>query len=224
MLDPRSHEMRVLIVEDEPDLLAGLVRALRKQGYAVDSATDGEDGLYKALTNDYDGIILDIMLPGLDGWDILARLRVRKHTPVLMLTARDGSKDRVRGLDGGADDYLVKPFDLDELLARVRALLRRGKGQAKPTLEIGDLCVDTVSRTVRRGAEPVALTAREYVLLEYLALRRGEVVTRTDLYEHLFDDEDATLSNLIDVHVSNLRKKLGANLITTRRGLGYVIE
>jgi two-component system OmpR family response regulator len=216
--------MRVLIVEDEPDLLAGIVRPLRKQGYAVDTAAEGEDGLYKALTNDYDGIILDVMLPGIDGWEILEKLRARKRTPVLMLTARDATKDRVRGLDGGADDYLVKPFDLDELLARVRVLIRRGKGHAKPALDLGDVRIDTVSRTVQRGQLPVPLTAREYVVLEYLALRRGEVVTRTDLYEHLFDDEDATLSNILDVHVSNLRKKLGANVITTRRGLGYVIE
>jgi two-component system, OmpR family, response regulator len=215
--------VRLLVIEDEPDLLSGLARALRKEGYAVDTAADGEDGLFHAQGTDYDGIVLDVMLPKLDGWTILARLRESKSTPVLMLTARDATRDRVRGLDSGADDYLVKPFDLGELLARVRVLVRRGKGRATPALEIGALRIDTVARTVMRDAEPVVLTAREYRLLEYLALRRGEVVTRTDLYEHLFDDDDSTLSNVIDVHVSHLRKKLGADLITTRRGHGYVI-
>ena len=216
--------MRLLIIEDEPDLLSGLTRALRKESYAVDTAIEGEDGLFKAQSIDYDAIVLDVMLPRLDGWQILARLREKKSTPVLMLTARDTTKDRVRGLDGGADDYLVKPFDLHELLARVRALVRRGKGRASSALEIDGIRIDTVARHVTRDGEEVTLTAREYVVLEYLAVRRGEVVTRTDLYEHLFDDDDSTLSNVIDVHVSNLRKKLGAGLITTRRGHGYVIE
>jgi two-component system, OmpR family, response regulator len=216
--------MRLLVIEDEPDLLSGLSRALRKQGYAVDTATDGEEGLFKAQSTEYDGIVLDVMLPKLDGWGVLARVREGKPTPVLMLTARDTTRDRVRGLDGGADDYLVKPFDLDELFARVRALVRRGKGRAQPALEIGPVRIDTVARNVTREAQPVALTAREYVVLEYLAFRRGELVTRTDLYEHLFDDDDSTLSNVIDVHVSNLRKKLGADFITTRRGHGYVIK
>ena len=216
--------MRLLIIEDEPDLLSGLTRALRKESYAVDTAMEGEDGLFKAQSIDYDAIVLDVMLPQLDGWQILARLRATKNTPVLMLTARDTTKDRVRGLDGGADDYLVKPFDLHELLARVRALVRRGKGRASSALEIDGIRIDTVARQVTRDGEEVTLTAREYVVLEYLAVRRGEVVTRTDLYEHLFDDDDSTLSNVIDVHISNLRKKLGAGLVTTRRGHGYVIE
>jgi two-component system OmpR family response regulator len=216
--------MRLLVVEDEPDLLSGLAHALRKEAYAVDTASDGEEGLYKAQSAGYDAIILDVMLPRLDGWEILARLRATKRTPVLMLTARDSTRDRVRGLDGGADDYLVKPFELDELLARVRALLRRGQGRATSALEIDGIRIDTVARHVTRAGAPVTLTAREYVVLEYLAVRRGEVVTRTDLYEHLCDDEDNTLSNVIDVHISNLRKKLGAELITTRRGHGYVIE
>jgi two-component system, OmpR family, response regulator len=216
--------MRLLVVEDEPDLLSGLLRALRKEGYAVDSAADGEEGLFKAQSVDYDAIVLDVMLPKIDGWEILARLRATKATPVLMLTARDATKDRVRGLDGGADDYLVKPFDVTELAARLRALVRRGKGRAKAALELGDLRIDTVARTVAKAGEAITLTAREYVVLEYLATRRGEVVTRTNLYEHLFDEADDTLSNVIDVHVSNLRKKLGSDLITTRRGHGYVIE
>src|SRR5205823_10216025 len=165
-----------------------------------------------------------VMLPRLDGWQVLASLRKKKKTPVLMLTARDRSADRVRGLDSGADDYVVKPFDLPELLARLRALIRRGASQARSQIEIGDVLIDTAARTVSRAGQPVTLTAREYVLLEYLALHQGEVVTRTTLYEHLFDEDDSTLSNLLDVHVSNLRKKLGHEFITTRRGHGYCIE
>jgi two-component system, OmpR family, response regulator len=216
--------MRLLVIEDEPDLLASLAKSLREEGYAVDTAADGEDGLYKAQSWDYDAIVLDVMLPGLDGWQVLQRLRQTKKTPVLMLTARDTSRDRVRGLDTGADDYVVKPFDLDELLARLRALIRRAAGQTRNVIEIGDVTMDTAARRVSRAGQAVALTAREYVLLEFLALHRGEVVTRTALYEHLFDEDDSTLSNLLDVHVSNLRKKLGAEFIVTRRGHGYCIE
>jgi two-component system OmpR family response regulator len=216
--------MRLLVVEDEPDLLAGLVRALRKEGYAVDTATDGEEGLYKATSTDYDAIVLDVMLPILDGWEILARLRATKSTPVLMLTARDSSADRVRGLDTGADDYLVKPFDIPELFARLRAIIRRGVNLSRTVLEIGEVRIDTAGRLVSRAGDPVTLTAREYVVLEYLALHRGEVVTRTALYEHLFDENEETLSNILDVHVFNLRKKLGQEFILTRRGHGYCIE
>ncbi len=217
-------DMRILIVEDEPDLLASLARALREEGYAVDTAANGEDGLYNAEENPYDAIVLDVMLPKLEGWELLARLRKKKKTPVLMLTARDQSRDRVRGLDTGADDYVVKPFDLDELLARLRALIRRTTGAASNRIQLGDVALDTAARSVSRGGHNVELTAREYALLEYLALHRGEVVTRTTLYEHLFDENDSTLSNLLDVHVSNLRKKLGHDFITTRRGHGYCIE
>jgi two-component system OmpR family response regulator len=216
--------MRLLVVEDEPDLLAGLVRALRKQGYSVDTAPDGEEGLNKAKSTDYDAIVLDVMLPRLDGWELLARLRQTKATPVLMLTARDRTADRVRGLDTGADDYLVKPFDTPELFARLRALIRRSAGRPRATLDIGEVHIDTAARTVTRAGQPVTLTAREYVLLEYFALHRGEVVSRTALYEHLFDENDATLSNILDVHVFNLRKKLGQDFIVTRRGHGYCIE
>lgn len=216
--------MRLLVVEDEPDLLAGLVRALRKEGYAVDTATDGEEGLYKATSTDYDAIVFDVMLPILDGWEILARLRATKSTPVLMLTARDSSADRVRGLDAGADDYLVKPFDIPELFARLRAIIRRGVNLSRTVLEIGEVRIDTAGRLVSRAGDPVTLTAREYVVLEYLALHRGEVVTRTALYEHLFDENEETLSNILDVHVFNLRKKLGQEFILTRRGHGYCIE
>ena len=216
--------MRILIIEDEADLLASLAKALREEGYAVDTAADGEEGLYKAQSWDYDALVLDVMLPRLDGWTLLERLRQTKKTPVLMLTARDTARDRVRGLDTGADDYLVKPFDLNELFARLRALIRRAAGQTRNTLDIGGLVIDTAARRVTRAGQVIALTAREYALVEFLALHRGEVVTRTTLYEHLFDEDDNTLSNLLDVHVSNLRKKLGAGFITTRRGHGYSIE
>jgi two-component system OmpR family response regulator len=216
--------MRLLVVEDEPDLLNGLARALRRAGYAVDLAADGDGGLYKAEGTDYDAIVLDVMLPKMDGWELLARLRKTKRTPVLMLTARDQTADRVRGLDTGADDYLIKPFDNDELLARLRALIRRAAGQTHSQIEIGDVVIDTRARTVARAGQPVTLTAREYAILEYLALHRGEVITRTALYEHLLDESDDTLSNLLDVHVFGIRKKLGAELITTRRHQGYCIE
>ncbi len=216
--------MRILVVEDEPRLAQNLAKALREAGYAVDSALDGEAGLEKAKANDYDAIVLDIMLPKLDGWQVLQQLRQIKSTPVLMLTARDAPADRVRGLDTGADDYLIKPFDLSELLARLRALIRRAAGLAKPNIEIGDIVIDPRARAVLREGKPVTLTAREYAILEYLALHRGELVTRTDLYEHLFDEEDDTFSNLLDVHVFGIRRKLGADLIATRRGQGYCIE
>lgn len=216
--------MRILIVEDEPDLLRSLARALREEGYAVDTAADGEDGLFKAESADYDAVVLDVMLPKLDGWGLLQKLRKQKKTPVLMLTARDQSRDRVRGLDTGADDYVVKPFDLLELFARLRALIRRSANQTTNRIELGAVTIDTAARTVTSGGQPVELTAREYGLVEFLALHRGEVVTRTILYEHLFDEDDSTLSNLLDVHVSNVRKKLGAEFITTRRGHGYCIE
>lgn len=216
--------MRLLLVEDEPDLLTGLARALRKQEYAVDTAADGEDGLHKALSTDYDAIILDVMLPMIDGWEVLSRLRKIKSTPVLLLTARDSSADRVRGLDSGADDYLAKPFDTPELLARLRALIRRSVNQPRTALDLGEVQINIAARTVTRAGMPVILTAREYVMLEYLALHRGKIVTRTELYEHLFDENEATLSNILDVHVFNIRKKLGPEFILTRRGHGYTIE
>jgi len=216
--------MRILIVEDEPDLLRSIAQALREEGYAVDTAADGEDGIYKAESYDYDAIVLDVMLPKMDGWEILKRLRKTKKTPVLMLTARDQARDRVKGLDTGADDYVVKPFDLSELFARLRALIRRSANKTTNAVEIGDVKIDIAGRHVLRAGKPVELTAREYALVEFLALHRSEVVTRTQLYEHLFEEDDSTLSNLLDVHVSNVRKKLGAEFITTRRGHGYCIE
>ena len=216
--------MRILVVEDEPRLQRNLAKALREEGYAVDAAGDGEDGLFKASSFNYDAIILDVMLPKLDGWEVLERLRQQKRTPVLMLTARDGHNERVKGLDIGADDYLVKPFDLSELLARLRALIRRSLNQTSSKIEIRDVVLDTRARSATREGNPVVLTAREFAILEYLAVHRGEVISRAELYEHLFDENDATLSNLLDVHIFSIRKKLGADLIATRRGQGYCIE
>ena len=216
--------MRVLVIEDEPRLLHNLAKVLREEGYAVDTAADGDEGLLKALDNSYDALVLDIMLPGLDGWQVLARLRQERETPVLILTARDATDDRVRGLDTGADDYLVKPFDLAELLARVRAIIRRAASQRQPCIRAHDVIIDTRARTVTCVGRPVALTPREYAIHEYLALHQGEVVTRTDLYEHFFDESEDTMSNLLDVHVFGIRRKLGHDLISTRRGQGYSIE
>ena len=215
--------MRILIVEDEPDLLASLAQALREEGYAVDTADNGDDGLFNAEGTDYAAIVLDVMLPGMDGWELLRRLRQTKKTPVLMLTARDQTRDRVKGLDTGADDYVVKPFDLDEVFARLRAIIRRTTNQTTNRIEIGNVAVDTGARNVFLNGQLVELTAREYSLVEFLARHRGVVVTRTQLYEHLFDENESSLSNLLDVHVSNVRKKLGAEFIVTRRGHGYCI-
>lgn len=216
--------MRTLIVEDQPELLRTLARTLREDGYAVSTAADGSEGLTKALETDYDAIVLDVMLPKMDGWELLRRLRETKKTPVLMLTARDAVPDRIRGLNAGADDYLTKPCDLNELLARLRALIRRSAGQAAPLIEIGDLVIDLAARTVRMVGQPVVLTAREFALIEFLALRRGEVVTRSTLYEHLLDENEDTLSNVMDVHIYNLRRKFGPEFIKTRRGIGYCME
>lgn len=174
--------MRVLIVEDEPRLLRNLTVVLREEGYAVDTAENGIDGLYKAENYPYDAIVLDVMLPQLDGWELLARLRKSRQTPVLMLTSLDASPDRVRGLDLGADDYLPKPFDLPELLARLRAVIRRAAGQSQSSIALGMVSIDMRSRTVARDGEEVILTAREFSILEYLALHRGKVVARTELW------------------------------------------
>jgi DNA-binding response OmpR family regulator len=216
--------MRLLIIEDEPDLLESLAEALREDGYAVDTAMDGEDGLSKAIYAEYDAVVLDVMLPGMSGFTVLEKLRLKKKTPVLILTARSATPDRVRGLDAGADDYLPKPYELPELLARIRALIRRTTGNASAVISIDDVLIDLAAHTVTKAGVPVPLTARELALVEYLAQHRGRVITREQLYEHLFDENDDTLSNLLDVHVSHLRKKLGHDFVTTRRGLGYVVE
>lgn len=215
--------MRVLVIEDEPDLAQALAQTLREEGYAADRAADGPEGLAKAEDCDYDAIVLDLSLPGLDGLEVLRRLRRNKATPVLILTARDGVSDRVRGLDAGADDYLVKPFALTELLARLRALIRRSTGLADPVICIGDIAINTATRTVERSGVDVMLTAREYALVELLALYRGRLITRSVMYDRLFGDDDDTLSNVIEVHVSHIRKKLGKDFIQTRRGQGYQV-
>jgi two-component system OmpR family response regulator len=201
-----------------------LSQALREDGYAVDEAADGQDGLHKSVTWDYDVILLDLMLPKVDGLSVLAQLRKERTTPVIILTARDAVPDRVRGLDLGADDYVVKPFDLVEVLARTRALIRRAAGNADPRVEVGSVVIDTARRTIMKNGEPVVLTAREYAILELLAINRGRVVTKSQIYDHIFDENDDSLSNLVEVHVSNIRRKLGRDFIETRRGMGYVIN
>ena len=216
--------MRLLVVEDELILLRSLVQALREEGYAVDEASDGKTGHFKATSWEYDAIVLDWMLPEMSGVELLRNLRKTKPTPVLLLTARDSIQDRVFGLDQGADDYLVKPFELKELLARVRALIRRTAGQATNEIRIGDLQIDIGCKKATIAGEDIALTAREYALLEMLALNRGKLVTRTMIYDHIFGEEDDTLSNIVDVHVSHLRKKIGRELIETRRGQGYILH
>ncbi len=221
--------MRLLVVEDSPRLQRTVSTALRKSGYAVDISSDGEDGLWRALSHDYDAIVLDVMLPKIDGLALLTELRRRgKTTHVLLLTARDTVADRVQGLRTGADDYLVKPFALDELLARIEALCRRAYGNKQSRLTIADLEIDTAARTVRRADRAVELTAREYQLLQYLASRRGEVVSRSEIEEHIYDGQVDPMSNVVDSAVCSVRKKIGApgaaQLIHTRRGLGYVLE
>jgi two-component system OmpR family response regulator len=216
--------MRVLVIEDERDLLEAVSQSLREAGYAVDEAGDGRSGLFKAAATDYDAIVLDVMLPGISGWDLLRELRKSRKTPVLILTARDALPDRVKGLDAGADDYLTKPFELTELQARLRAIIRRSTGQAQARIELGDVALDTAQRTVYKEGKAVPLTPREYALVELLVLNRGKLVTRTMIYDHLFDEEDDSLSNLVDVHIANVRKKLGKDFIATRRGEGYQIH
>lgn len=216
--------MRVLIVEDETDLARAAARALNDETWAVDISPDGEDGLHRAIEIEYDVIVLDLMLPRRTGWDVLAELRrAGRRTPVLILTARDAVEDRVRGLDRGADDYLVKPFAIEELVARLRALVRRAADQPAPEVTAGDVRIDTVAQRVRRAGIEVELTAREYGILELLARRRGRVVTRSMISEHLYNDDGELMSNAIDVHVASLRRKLGADTIRTRRGIGYLL-
>ena len=201
-----------------------LRRALRHSGYAVDVAADGEDGLATAELNDYDAIILDVMLPKLDGITVLRRLRAAgKNVHVLLLTARDTVADRVEGLRQGADDYLVKPFALDELLARVEALCRRAYGMKEPVLRMGEVEIDLKARKLSRSGAGVQLTPREWRLLEYLALRRDEVVPRAEIEAHIYDEMVEPMSNVVDTAIYALRQKVGTGLIQTRRGLGYVL-
>ncbi len=216
--------MRLLVIEDEPGLRDAVVASLREEHYAVDHASDGEDGLLKAQQWSYDAIILDLMLPKIDGWEVLRELRKTRETPVLILTARDDVGDRVLGLNIGADDYLCKPFSLAELSARIRAIIRRSSGQATSELTIGSIVVNISSRTVRKGEQLVELTAREYTLVELLALNQGCIVSRSQVYDHVFDENEDSLSNLVDVHIYNIRKKLGRDFVKTRRGHGYIVE
>ena len=222
--------MRVLIIEDERRLAENVARSLREMaGYAADIAADGEDGLFMAESNSYDLIVLDLMLPKLAGLELLRRYRSGgHHTPVLVLTARDEKESVVELLNAGADDYVTKPFDLGEFLARAKALIRRGKGHASAVLVAGDVKINTVDRTVTRGGQPLGLTAMEYRVLEYLAHRPGAVVSKTELLEHLYDYNWEKFSNVIEVYISGLRRKLSDGsehqLIQTIRGQGYVLR
>ena len=218
--------MRVLVVEDDPKINAILRQALQEEAYAVDVAYDSERADELAFTNQYDAIVLDIMLPGRDGLEFCRGLREAENvTPVLILTARDGLHDRVAGLDCGADDYLVKPFHVEELLARLRALLRRQAPVKTTRLSVGDLVVDTATRTVSRSGEPIELTNTEYAILAYLVRHAGEVISRTELMEHVWDENYEGLSNIVDVYIRRLRTKLDegrdAKLLETVRGAGY---
>ena len=218
--------MRVLVVEDYPPIRKAVVKGLREAGFAVDETGDGEEGLWYATCNDYDVVVLDLMLPGVDGFSILSRLRSEGRTAsVLVLTARDAVSDRVKGLDLGADDYLVKPVALEELLARVRALARRAYSVKNPCLQVADLRIETATQKVWLGQEEIHLTPREYALLQYLAMRQGEVVSRTDIWEHVYEFNSEADSNVVDVYVGYLRRKIERPprpaLIHTLRGRGY---
>lgn len=220
--------MRMLIVEDDPMLADAMAEGLRNDGYAVDVAADGSEAGFLLSSNSYDCVLLDIMVPQRDGWSLLQEIRQRGgRTGVICVTARDGVDDRVKGLDLGADDYLLKPFAWKELKARIRSVIRRAYNRTDSRLRVGDLSIDPVGRRVHRGETPVALTAKEFSLLHYLALRAGEVVSRSDIIEHLYDQQDDSLSNVIDVHIAHLRAKIdrGADrpLIHTRRGQGYIL-
>jgi heavy metal response regulator len=221
--------MRVLVVEDEEKVASFIRKGLEEEHHAVDVALDGEEGLTMAQLTPYDVVVLDLMLPKLDGYRVLQRMRGEGvETPVLVLTARDGVGDKVRGLDLGADDYLTKPFAFEELLARVRALLRRGKPQRAPVLKVADLTLDPATRRVSRGGAPIGLTAKEFSLLEYMMRHPGQVLTRTRISEHVWDQSFDSYTNVIDVYVNYLRKKVDqgfdVKLIHTVRGVGYVLR
>jgi DNA-binding response OmpR family regulator len=220
--------MRILVVEDYLPLATSICGAVRELGWAADLAQDGEEGLAFAESGRYDAIVLDLMLPKLDGLSMLSALRAKGNdTGVIILTARDSVRDRVQGLDEGADDYLAKPFALGELLARLRAVVRRRYKGASPTLKIADLEIDTAARTVVRASKAIQLSAREYALLEYLASRRGQVVSRNEIWDHVYDFASEPSSNVIDVYIGYLRRKVDQGheprLIHTRRGQGYLL-
>jgi DNA-binding response OmpR family regulator len=214
--------MRLLIVEDERRLAGSLAKGLRAEGFAVDVVHDGREGLHRAQEGSYDLVVLDIMLPGLNGYRVCAALRAAgSEVPILMLTAKDGEYDEAEGLDTGADDYLTKPFSYVVLVARVRALLRRRGPGASPVVRVGELVVDRGARRVERGGGEVALTAKEFSVLEHLATRAGDVVSKADILEHVWDFAYDGDPNIVEVYVSALRRKLGAGLIETVRGAGY---
>jgi two-component system copper resistance phosphate regulon response regulator CusR len=220
--------VRILLVEDEPNVGRLLAKGLREQGYAVDTSTDGERALYQASINNYDLVILDVMLPQKDGFEVCREMRAGGSiVPVLMLTARDAVDDRIVGLDSGADDYLTKPFDFRELLARARALLRRGEALHPETIKVGDLEIDMRAKRVRRGNRNIQLTVKEYALLEYLARNVDKVLSRADIAEHVWDQNFDVFSNLIEVYIQRLRRKIDdghqLKLFQTRRGEGYVL-
>jgi DNA-binding response OmpR family regulator len=220
--------MRLLVIEDYEPLRKSLEQGLREAGFAVDVAGDGREGLWYAESNDYDVIVLDLMLPGMDGLDLLKKIRAEgKQSHVLILTAKDTLEDKVRGLDMGADDYLIKPFALEELLARIRALIRRTYTKKCRQIKIDDLRIDIVAQKVFRSEHEILLTQREYALLEYLAMRSGEIISRTDIWEHVYEFNSSATSNVVDVYIGYLRKKLGekgkSDLIHTVRGRGYTL-
>jgi DNA-binding response OmpR family regulator len=221
--------MKILLIEDSKRLQTALGTGLRKKGFALDVTGDGEEGLHFAEINDYDVIILDLMLPGLDGLTILERLRKQgKDTNILILTAKHTLEDRVHGLSLGADDYLTKPFAFEELLARIQALVRRRYNARNPVISIGSLRIDTVAKTVTRKDHSITLSPREYALLPYMAFRQGQLITRGEIEEHLYGDEDYPASNAVDSAICNLRKKIHVpgepGIIRTRRGMGYVLK
>jgi two-component system, OmpR family, response regulator len=221
--------MRLLVVEDDAKLVRALERGLGQEGYAVDVARTGDDGLSRATAHEYDAIVLDVMLPGVDGFAVCQELRrAGRRVPVLMLTARTAVDDRIRGLDGGADDYLVKPFDFGELLARLRVLVRRGPSEHPQTLDVGDLRLDITTRVVRRSGEEVELTAREFDVLEVLARNAGRLVSRAELLETVWEENYEGSPNVVDVYIGYLRRKLelpkGHRLIRTVRGKGFMLE
>ena len=220
--------MRVLVVEDDPDMSRFITRGLGEQAYAVDSAATGEAAIEHALTTPYDAIVLDVMIPAPDGLEVCRTLREHGvNAPILILTARDAVRDRVEGLDAGADDYLVKPFEFAELLARVRALVRRRGAPHSPRIEIADLSIDTLAHRVTRGGEELALTTKEYALLEYLAVNAGRVIGREEIAEHVWNEEFDPFSNLIEVYIGRLRRIIDRRpppLIHTIRNAGYILE
>lgn len=221
--------MRILVVEDEKKIADFIKRGLREEGYAVDTAGDGENGLFMARTNEYDLILLDLMLPKLDGISLCRKLKGSKVlAPVIMLTAKDTVKDKVLGLDSGADDYLTKPFAFEELLARIRAILRKRDSQVMTTIKVSDLELDLITHKVKRGDKDIELTAKEYSLLEYMMRNAGVIVTRTMISEHVWDIDFDTFTNVIDVYINYLRNKIDSGfrkkLIHTVRGRGYILK